>query len=248
MQCPFCSHLIAEHWQKLHTFTDSRGVSSPSAQERIMVHSTVRPGWIPKMIELKLLWTQCHNKECGQVIVQASRTIRSAAPTANEVQTTTETWIAIPAQIEPSPLPTEIPASIRQDYREAELTLKTSPRMSAVLSRRILADLLEKYVKLTQYGLADRIDAFIKDGGHPSSIRKNLHYLREIGNFSAHTMTDSEDKIIDVTSEEAEWTLKVVSSLIDYLIVGPAKDELMRNALDNKLQQGGRKPIKPLPS
>jgi len=59
-------------------------------------------------------------------------------------------------------------------------------------------------------------------------------------------MTDSEDRVIDVTPEEAEWTLRVVMGLFDYLIVGPAKDREMRAAIDEKLKAAGRKPIKPL--
>jgi hypothetical protein len=134
-----------------------------------------------------------------------------------------------------------------RDYREATFIIEDSPRMSSVLSRRILADLLEKYAGLTQYDLAARIDAFIKDTGHPSRHRENLHYLREIGNFSAHTKTDTNGSIIEVSAEEAEWTLRVVLGLFDYFIVGPKTDETIRARIDEKLKAAGRKPIKKSP-
>jgi hypothetical protein len=82
-----------------------------------------------------------------------------------------------------------------KDFREACLILDDSPRMSSVLSRRILADLLEQYANLTDYKVATRIDKFIADITHPSRLRDNLHYLREIGDFSAHTMKDDQGRM-----------------------------------------------------
>jgi hypothetical protein len=74
-----------------------------------------------------------------------------------------------------------------------------------------------------------------------------LHYLREIANFSAHTQTTEEEEVINVTDEEAQWTLKVVADLFDYFIVAPKKDEDLRAAFDKKLEAAGRKRIpKPL--
>jgi hypothetical protein len=152
---------------------------------------------------------------------------------------------------------------MRKDYAEAHIILDDSPRMSAVLSRRILADLLKKYDGATQFGLTARINAFIGNTGHPSRLRENLHYLREIGDFGAHTQTKQsvpdpataqpdanttgtlqEEEIIDATKEEAEWTLKVVADLFDYFIVAPKTDEALRQAVDKKLLDAGRKPIR----
>jgi hypothetical protein len=61
-----------------------------------------------------------------------------------------------------------------------------SPRMSAVLSRRVLADLLERYTGLTDFNPKARIDAFIEDKSHPYRLRENLGHLVEMGNFGAH--------------------------------------------------------------
>ena len=133
-----------------------------------------------------------------------------------------------------------------KDYAEAFAILQDSSRMSSILSRRILADLLRQYAHLEQYRLVDRIDEFISDIRHPSRIRENLHYLREMGDFSAHTQTDEEQRVIEVTKDEAEWTLKVVADLFDYFIISPHKDRERRKSFDKKLEAAGRKPISPL--
>ena len=127
-----------------------------------------------------------------------------------------------------------IPEGMARDYREAHLILEDSPRMAGVLARRILADLLAQYAGLAQYSLAKSIDKFIADGSRPARHRDNLHYLREIGDMSAHTKTDTGGNIIEISKEEAEWTLRVVSGLFDYFIVEPATDEEMSPALTRR--------------
>lgn len=156
-------------------------------------------------------------------------------------------WFAVPKRNVPPVVNRLVPGSMARDFREACLILEESPRMSAILSRRILADLLKEYAHCSQYKLASRIDAFMKDAGHPARHRENLHYLRELGDFSAHTMTDTEGNIIDVSQEEAAWTLEVVANLFKYFIVEPKKDAAMRAQIDAKLKQAGRKPINKLP-
>jgi len=87
--------------------------------------------------------------------------------------------------------------------------------MSAVLSRRVLADLLEKYAKQTQFSLTARIDKFTADTTHPRQLRENLHHFREIADFGAHTQKDDQAAVIDVGREEAEWTLDLLDRLFD---------------------------------
>jgi hypothetical protein len=117
--------------------------------------------------------------------------------------------------------------------------------MSAVLSRKILGDLLEKYANRKEYNLASRIDKFIEDKSHPSHVRENLHHLREIADFAAHSHTDQQEgTTIDVDHDEAEWTLDIIDSLFDYFIVRPEKDRRRREAFEAKMQKAGRKPLK----
>ena len=116
--------------------------------------------------------------------------------------------------------------------------------MSAVLSRRILADLLENYAGRTEYNLATRIKKFIEDPQYPSYLKQNLEHLREIGDFAAHAQKDLKtSEILDVGPEEAEWTLDVIDSLFDYFIVAPEKDKTRRANFEKKMVAAGRKPI-----
>ena len=133
-----------------------------------------------------------------------------------------------------------------RDFGEAAAILDISHRMSAVLARRILADVLEKYAGLDDYGLTKRIERFVNDTNRPAQLRLNLHHLREIADFSAHTQMDDQLTPLDVTQEEAEWTLDVVERLFDYFIVGPERDKNLREGMDAKIGKANRKPI-PLP-
>src|SRR2546426_99767 len=154
-------------------------------------------------------------------------------------------WLLVKRMVTSSQqVPREV--SVR-DFDEAASILDRSPRMSAVLSRRILADLLEEYAQRAQYNLADRIDSFNEDTTHPRRLRENLHYLREIADLSAHTKKNDQAAIVEVETAEAEWTLEVVERLLDYFIVSAAKDKAVRDEVDQKLKDTGRKPIKPLP-
>ncbi|MHB8685096.1 MAG: DUF4145 domain-containing protein [Dehalococcoidia bacterium] len=121
--------------------------------------------------------------------------------------------------------------------------LELSPRMSAVMSRRIVADLLRDCCGLTDKNLVNQIDQFVADKAHPLGLRDNLHYLREMGNIGAHTQKDAAGEIVDVSRDEAGWTLEVIDGLFEYLIVGPKRDEQRRAAFDQKLAQAGRRPI-----
>jgi hypothetical protein len=52
-------------------------------------------------------------------------------------------------------------------------------------------------------------------------------------------------EIIEVSREEAEWTLDVVDDLFDYFIVGPERDKARRADMDKKLKKAGRRAIEP---
>ena len=146
---------------------------------------------------------------------------------------------------------------MKEDYLQAYVILEDCPRMSAVLSRRILSDLLKEYDGANHYGTTARIDNFVNNSNHPSRLRENLHYLREIADFGAHTQIDKtvpeppaegsevcwEDVVINSSPEEAEWTLKVVGDLIDYFIIAPARDKALREDFDKKIEKAGRKKI-----
>jgi hypothetical protein len=245
MQCPTCGQHSPESWQWL--FRDKRtravlrvGETAPDVGPAIELSGPRKTG-----STVAVSWMRCANGECDELIIrihERRHVFHGPVPIAQD-----EVWIARPRTGASRAIDPLVPDGYRRDFAEAADILDRSPRMSAVLSRRILADLLEGYARKTQYNLADRIDSFNDDTTHPKSIRENLHYLREIADLSAHTKKNDQAEIIDVERVEAEWTLALIDRLFDYFIVSPAKDASVRAAVDQKVQDAGRKPIKPLP-
>ena len=156
-------------------------------------------------------------------------------------------WFALPRRPAPRVVDSRVPDRLATDYQQACLILEDSPKMSAALSRTILADVLEEYGGYDDFKLSSRIDAFIADARNPRHLRENLHHLREMADFGLHTQKDKTDgAVIDVEAHKAEWTLDIVDRLFDYYIVQEARDREIREAFDNKIQRAGRKPIQPL--
>ncbi len=223
VKCPACQEHTPDAWRSLEDIDDPRSPSGYSLDSM-----------------------RCGNSKCRQLIVRAHHLnfkMDGGIPFQKR-----ETWIVIPRNAERvRRIDALVDERWHRDYNEATALLDISPRMSAVLSRRLLGDLLEEYAGKKQFSLADRIDSFNKETQHPSGIRANLHHLREIADLSAHTKKDDQAQIIEVDLPEAEWTLDLIDRLFDYLIVAPKKDELMRTTVDDKLKQANRRPIAPLP-
>ena len=235
MQCPHCKVEVNESWGYNATVTDTLG------------HDMIEGIKVPRRTETQFLYMACPSEECGRLIVKGVTT-RTTYQMQMPFRTTLDEWFVLPRQatryIDPL-----VPEQYANDYRQAAAILGDSAKASAALSRRILADLLADYGEYKQYGLADRINGFKKDPQNPSRLSDNLDYLREIGDFAAHTQKDDVAGIIvDVEPGEAEWCLELVDRLFDYYIIGPKRDESMRSDLDAKLAQAGRKPIRPSPT
>src|ERR1700733_11785313 len=153
MECPFCRHDIAAAWQPLTVITDELG--RPQQHHRSELATTIpqkdekgMPA-TPLSVRVILNWLRCQNTECCEIVVQATR-CEGQKP---------ETWIVVPKRRTIPGLSPLVIDPFRKDYQEACTLLEDSSRMSSVLSRHILADLLKTYAKLENYGLANRIDA-----------------------------------------------------------------------------------------
>ncbi len=227
MKCPTCGENTPESWSGLYADGGTL-LKGPQAHNQY--------------VELDWMW--CANLECKELVIRVHES--SEAPYLGIPYTYTASWIARP-RTGGRVVDAAVPDPYRADYLEAAAILDISSRMSAVLSRRILADILEKYAKLTDFSLKARIDAFVADTNHPHQLRQNLDYLIEMGNFGAHTQTNDQTEIVDVDKEEADWTLDIIERLFDYFIVSPEKDRKIREAFDEKLKAAKRKPIPALP-
>lgn len=244
VECPFCRCPTPEMWRPLVAIHDAQGQALKEPQQSLKFPLGRNPTLVlDTAVFTEMFWMRCQNHKCQETIVL----VRHGYPFWNQAVNLADLdmWYAVPQKRNPRTLDPLIKEPFRRDYTEAALILEDSPRMSAVLSRRILGDLLKTFAGRPEYNLATRIDNFIEDAQFPSAIKGNLHHLREIADFGAHTQQDqTSGEIIDVGREEAEWTLEVIDGLFDYFIIGPEKDRERRTKFDKKIEQAGRKPIK----
>lgn len=167
---------------------------------------------------------------CYSLIVSMNSTIRA------------QPWLLWPRAILRNPLPGDVPEEIARDYQEAAAVLAISARASAALSRRCLQSALRSEGKVKKGGLSDEVNEAIQS--LPVDIGKDLHVLRELGNFGAHaTRSVHTGEIVDVEVGEAEWMLDVLDKLFDYYYEKPKVDKARLDALNEKLKAAGRDPL-----
>jgi hypothetical protein len=141
--------------------------------------------------------------------------------------------------------PPQVPKDIADDYNEACLVLPDSPKASAALSRRALQHLLRETVKVKHQDLAREIQEVLDSKQLPSYIAEMIDAVRNIGNFSAHPLkSKSTGEILPVEPGEAEWNLDVLEALFDFYYVQPDKAKQKKDALNKKLADAGKPPMK----
>jgi len=144
-----------------------------------------------------------------------------------------------------APIPTDVPEKYREDHNEACLVLADSAKASAALSRRCLQLLLRDEAKVKHQDLFKEIQELLNRGTLPSHIADSLDAVRNIGNFAAHpNKSESTGEIVPVEPGEAEWNLDVIESLFDFYFVAPARTKARREALNKKLTDAGKQPLK----
>jgi hypothetical protein len=150
-----------------------------------------------------------------------------------------------PKGVNRSPIPTEVPKKFGDDYTEGCLVLPDSPKASAALGRRCLQNLLRGVAGVKAGNLADEIQQIIDSGKLPSDLSDSIDAIRNIGNFAAHPMKSQHSgELLDVEAGEAEWTLDVLEGLFDFYFVRPAILQKKKDALNQKLKDAGKLPMK----
>ena len=252
MRCPHCAEHVLERWQPLLTQTDAFGkwlnltrmIPNVIVNEGDPEEDRDSPHY-----DIMALWMECPNGECRKIIITVRESFYDPqddnADHSDEYLISEDSWFAYPKRATDRPVHPNVPDKMASDYREASAILSASPKASAAISRRILADVLKDYGEYSQFQLSKQIDAFVKDAKNPQSLRDNLAYLPQIGDFAAHTQKDTTTgEIVDVEEGEAEWMLDVLDDLFEHYIVTPARHKAQRAALDAKLDRTGRKPIR----
>jgi hypothetical protein len=153
---------------------------------------------------------------------------------------------ARPKAIARNPLPNEVDdQKVILDYQEACLVLVDSPKASAALRRHGLQYILRTKALVKSSDLSTEIQTVLDSNTLPSELSENLDAIRAVGNFAAHPIkSKSSGEIVDVETGEAEWNLDVLEELVDFYFVRPAKAKLKREALNQKLQDAGKPPLK----
>jgi hypothetical protein len=111
--------------------------------------------------------------------------------------------------------------------------------------RRCLQNLLREIAKVKPGSLADEIQQVIDSGRLPADLAESIDHIRNVGNFAGHPMKSQQSgEIIDVEPGEADWTIDVLEALFEFYFVRPAVIQKRRAALNQKLQEAGKPPMK----
>ena len=138
-----------------------------------------------------------------------------------------------------------VPEKYKEDFVEALILVKQSPKASAALSRRLLQKLLTEVAKIKGASLNAQIEEFCSRNDVPSIIAESVDAIRLVGNFAAHPMKDKNTgEIVQVEPGEAEWALDVRRGLFDYFFIQPARLQRRKSELNNKLKALGKPLLK----
>ena len=217
MKCPHCLVDFHDDWQKTYIVTNA------AARQQYGVYATT-----------------C--SACGDVIIKLFHGIYNGFVFTAECTP----WLVYPRSSSRAPLPAEVvDKDIAEDYREACLVLFDSPKASAALSRRCLQNLLRKKAGVKPGNLSDEIQQVLDGGKLPTHLAESIDAIRNYGNFAAHPLkSTSSGEIMSVEPGEAGWTLDVLEGLFDFHYVQPARLLAKRSALNAKLAEAKKPPMK----
>lgn len=191
-----------------------------------------------------LFQTQCPS--CSRfVLILAVGTWKKSGPHGPHFEEPPTTRLVHPRTINREPLSASVPKAFAEDFVEACLVLQDSPKASAALSRRCLQHLLREKANVKPGNLADEIQEALDSGEYPPHITDFLDAVRATGNFAAHPIkSQSTGEIIPVEPGEAELNLDVLEALFDFFFVQPEVIAQKREALNKKLADAGKPPLK----
>jgi hypothetical protein len=231
--CPYCA--TPARFERAY-ITTSGLAKSPSLFAEATLHPPDPTNVRVQLSEnkVKVLAASCTN--CSKISIVIKLLGLGGVTEATHLVWPNSAPRAIPPQVE-----IESP-HIAQDYREAAITLESSPKASAALSRRCLQAVLREKANANQQDLVKQIAATLPL--LPSYLSTNLDAIRSIGNFAAHpTKSKSTGEILDVEPGEAEWNLDVLDLLFDFYYIQPAIAQQRKDDLNKKLQDAGKPPI-----
>jgi len=170
----------------------------------------------------------CQNPACGRLIIRLTKVTGGNPGSTSYVVPRASTRVRLEG----------IPAELYKDYEEACAVLDTSPAASAALARRRLQGVIHDHFEIKEKRLHDEIERVAGLQTVPPYLADGLHRIRDIGNLAAHPAHDRQMGIIvNVSREEAEWTLEMLESLFRHCHVDPIEYERRTGKLREKLDR-----------
>jgi hypothetical protein len=178
--------------------------------------------------------------ECRRITIELGRGRHNA-----DTQWADTVRIVRPVGLMREPLSHDVPGEFTADYLEAVAVFNDSPKASAALSRRALQHLIREKAGIKKKTLEQEIQELIDSKTLPSQLNDAIDGVRNIGNFAAHPIkSQSSGEIVDVEPGEAEWNLDTLEGLFDFYFVEPARLQRKKDALNKKLADAGKPPMK----
>jgi hypothetical protein len=219
MKCPYCNKELYIEWDESLSFQDIDGFECTEIQAE-----------------------QCPS--CNQLIVRLISGTKMKGTDYLYVNTIQNEKLVYPKSYS-RPIENEVPDFYKEDYKEACTVINISPKASAALSRRLLQKILHEEYNISKNSLAQEIEIFINLPGIPSHITEAVDSVRNIGNFAAHPIKDTNTgEIVDVESGEAEWLLEVLEAMFDFVFVQPIRLQEKKDKLNEKLNNLRKPPMK----
>jgi hypothetical protein len=218
MECPRCSQHFHEQWER------TGGTFDEKERTHYEVSECVCPACHQFILRLES-WKDVNTVARG--LGATPRQFRVFHPASTQRR-----------------IPPEVPDPYATDVKEAAAVLSISPRASAALSRATLQAILRDKHAVYNKSLEKEVADFCAKANPPPGLRESIDAIRNIGNFAAHPIKDTNTgAVIAVEPEEAEWLLEVLDQLLDFTFVQPAKDAARKAALNAKLTAAGKKPM-----
>lgn len=139
-----------------------------------------------------------------------------------------------PLEAWPDRAPEQIEPEIKHAYDEARAVLPLSPMAAAVLARRCLQHVLRERLNIEKSVLFDQIERAVVSEELSKPTRDALHHIRQIGNWAAHPSVDQSNTLIEVTRQEAEYTLEAVEMVFYDVYVATARAVAMGARIEQK--------------
>ncbi|MCX8033120.1 MAG: hypothetical protein N3B14_07025 [Thermoleophilia bacterium] len=140
-----------------------------------------------------------------------------------------------PSSLRPT-LSRDVPEPWRSDYHTACQVMCYSEEAAAALARRLLARLLQEQLRLEGRDLSELISKAAALVQMPSYLKEVLDLFAQATHLTAdNPKATYPDRLVPVEPGEAQWTLDVVESFLEFEFISRARVERRASALREKL-------------